>query len=97
MYACREGRIHALPRDKPAYQLQYSAVEDRGALPPHVLRSRRSRENSSLLSFQRGPLVQMARLAQLHEWLNLRHAGYNVQGMLSKKPLDRSSALAQTY
>ena len=86
-----------LPHGKPSYRLRYASVEDRGALPPHVLRSRRSREDGSLVSFRGGPLARMTQLAQVHEWINLKHSGYSVMGLLSKKPLDRSSALAQTY
>ena len=89
--------LYPLPSAKPAYKLDYRAVDDRGALAPPVLRSRRQRENASLKSFLGGSLIRMTQLARVHEWINLQHSGYSVAGMLSKKPLDRTSALAQTY
>ena len=86
-----------LPAGKPSYQLSFEAVEDKGALPPRVLRSRREREAASLQTFQTGALVKLTQLADLHRFINLKHSGYTYNGMLSKKPLDRGSALAQTY
>jgi len=90
-------QLQPLPARKAAYVLEYVAVEDSGALPKLVLRSRRSREAASLESFQKGTLVRMTELASVHEWVHTKHSAYTASGMLSKKPLNRSSALAQTY
>ena len=86
-----------LPPGKHAYELMYEAVDDEGALPPRVLRSRRSREESSLRALQSGELIRMGTLRELHGFINLRHSGYTVRGLLGKKALDRTSSLAQTY
>ena len=90
-------KLQPLPTGKPAYHLGYLAVDDKGALPKAVLRSRRSREATSLQSFQRGALVRKTELASVHEWIYQVHSAYTANGMLSKKPLNRTSALAQTY
>jgi hypothetical protein len=90
-------QLRPLPTDKAAYHLEYVAVEDRGALPPSVLRARRSRENTSLKAFREGELVLMTQLSQVHDWIYRRHSGYTVRGMLGKKPLNKTSSLAQTY
>ena len=52
---CQSGRV---PAGKRAYELTFEAVDDDGALPPRVLRSRRQREETSLKAFQSGELVQ---------------------------------------
>lgn len=89
--------LQPLPAGKRAYVLQYEAVNDRGALPSRALRSRRQRENASLRAFRTGSVVRMTQLAQAHEFVMLRHSGYTVGGMLSKRPLNKSSALASSY
>jgi hypothetical protein len=48
-----------MPTQKRAYRLEYVAVADEGALPRAVLRSRRTREASSLRNFQAGTLVRL--------------------------------------
>ena len=85
-----------LPAGKPYYDMAYESVDDNGALPPTALSRRRTREAESLRTFQSGNLVRMQRLAELHEFVNLKHSGYTVDGYLSKKAL-RSSPLAQSY
>ena len=86
-----------MPEQKRAYRLEYIAVADEGALPRAVLRSRRTREATSLRSFQAGTLIRLTELASVHEWINLQHKGYSASGMLMKRPLNKSSALALTY
>ena len=89
--------LRPLPVGKPRYELSYEPVSDEGALPERVLRSRRRRENASLRAFLSGDLVARTSLSDVHRWLYLKHSGYTATGYLSKKPLERSSALAQTY
>ena len=80
------------------YELRYDAVDDVGALPARALRSRRSREASSLRAFLDGPLPKMRLLDDVHRWINTRHSGYTFGGQLGKKPFDKSAAgLAQSY
>ena len=89
--------LQPLPMGKPKYELSYEAVEDEGAVPDRVLRSRRRRENTSLRSFLAGDIVRLTRLSDVHAWLYRRHSGYTADGYLSKRPLDRASALADSY
>jgi len=86
-----------LPAHKRQYALTYDAVDDEGALPRQQLRSRRKRENGSLKAFLSGDLRRSTQLAEVHQFIFQQHSGYTVSGYLSKRPLDRSSALAQTY
>ena len=86
-----------MPAEKRGYRLVYETVDDDGALPRHVLQSRLAREAQSLRTFQSGELVRNTRLAELHKFIYLRHAGYTAQGFLRKKALQRGSALSQTY
>ena len=79
------------------YRLLYESVDDHGALPPRVLRSRRVKEEASTKAFQEGALMRMTQLAELHAFIYGRHSAYTASGMLSKKALNASSALAQTY
>ena len=89
-------QLQPLPAYKSPYRLEYVSVEDAGAVPRPVLRSRRAREAASLHTFRNGELVRITELAKVHEWVNLKHSAYSMSGFLSKKPLNRSSALAQT-
>jgi hypothetical protein len=89
--------LRPLPTGKPAYVLEYDAVDDDGALPERVLRTRRRKENASLRAFLGGELVRFTRLAEVHQWLFRQHQGYTAEGYLSKKPLEKGSDLAQTY
>ena len=89
--------LQPLPPQKQRYELTYEAVDDAGALSERVLRVRQRKENLSLHSFLDGDVIRFTKLAQVHEWLYLKHDGYTASGLTSKKPLDRSSNLAQTY
>lgn len=79
------------------HELSYESVADTDALPPRVLRGRRAREAASLQTFTNGELVKRTRLAEVHDWIHTKHSAYTVRGYLGKKPLDRSSALAESY
>ena len=89
--------LRPLPAAKSKYELTYEAVDDDGALPERVLRTRRRREHDSLRTFLAGDLYRRTTLKEVHEWLFLQHSGYTPSGYLSKKAFDRRSALAQTY
>ena len=86
-----------LPAGKHGYTLMYDAVPDEGAVRPSVLRSRQTREAKSLRAFQSGELISSTTLSQLHTFINLKHSGYTLNGLLSKRAFERTSSIAQTY
>jgi len=86
-----------MPRGKHSYVLSFRSVDDEGALPAEVLSSRRVKEASSLRAFWAGELARMRRLEQVHQFMYTQHSAYSAQGMLSKKAMNASSAVAQTY
>jgi hypothetical protein len=77
--------------------LNYIEVDDKGALPPRVLRSRHAKEANALSNFWAGISAQVRSLEALHTWINTQHAAYAFTGFTKKKALNLSSALAQTY
>ncbi|KAL1518664.1 hypothetical protein AB1Y20_002952 [Prymnesium parvum] len=92
--------IFALPRADgsaaPSRELRYIEVDDDGALSPRALRTRVAKEAAALKGF----LELAARhrtLEGVHKWINTMHSAYSFTGFATKKPLNASSALAQTY
>ena len=89
--------LQPLPAGKARYELSYETVEDTGALPERVIRVRQRKEKAALRNFLAGELVGMTTLAQVHAWIFQKHAAYTSTGLTSKKALDKSDRLAQTY
>ena len=78
-------------------ELSYIEVGDVGALTPRVLRNRRAKEAAALEGFRNGVSKQLRTLEAVHTWINTKHSAYSFTGFASKKPLNASSPLAQTY
>ena len=89
--------LRTLPAGKGAYDVRYRSAPDAGALPRRTLARRREKEAASLAAFRAGPLPRIASLADAHMWMHTRHSAYTATGMLSKRAMNASSALAQTY
>ena len=93
--------VFMLPRASgaaaPPRQLHYLEVRDDGALEPDVLRSRRTKEIGAREGFRSGVAARLHTLEAVHRWINTEHSAYSFIGFARKKPLNASSALAQTY
>ena len=83
------------PQNGGAYELTFEAVDDAGALPRRALRNRQEKEAASLAAFERGSLVGLTRLRDVHAWVTSRHAAYALPGVLQKRPMN--STLAASY
>eukprot|EP00966_Prymnesium_polylepis_P127952 2958863-Prymnesium_polylepis.1 len=84
-------------RAAPPRELRYVEVDDVGALAPRVLRSRRVKEAGALEGFRSDVAARLRTLEAVHSWINTQHSAYSFTGFAKKKPLNVSSALAQTY
>ena len=89
--------LSPLPAGKASYRLHYQSVSDSGALSYRALSSRVAKEKQSLLGFQSGLIVKMGTMREAHNFMFTRHSAYSPVGVLSKKRMNLTSSMVDSY